>query len=106
MGTIFLPSNENILISNFELKHIYLYIIEMSLLYLRYIGTIFMLLESAKVKLMTFIKYLNKKHKTIKFNFQVFLAKCYTETKITISKQLYIANPRIYNNTFTVKQNI
>ena len=43
----------------------------MSLLYLRYIDDIFMIWKSTKTELMTFIKELNEKHKTIKFDFQI-----------------------------------
>ena len=56
---------------NFEAKHIYPYIKEMSLLYLRYIDDIFVIWKGTKVELMTFIKELNEKHKTIKFDFQI-----------------------------------
>ena len=43
----------------------------MSLLYLRYIDDIFMIWKDTKAELMTFIKELNEKHKTIKFDFQI-----------------------------------
>ena len=55
--------------ANFEAKHIYPYIKEMSLLYLRYIDNIFMIWKDKKVELMTFIKDSNEKCKTIKFDF-------------------------------------
>ena len=42
MGTICAPSYANIFMANFEAKHIYPYIKEMSLLDFRYIGNIFM----------------------------------------------------------------
>ena len=71
MGTICAPSNANIVIANFEAKHIYPYIKEMSLLYIRYIDDMFMTWRGAKSELMTFIKELNEKHKTIIFEFQV-----------------------------------
>ena len=57
--------------ANFEAKHIYPYIKEMSLLYLRYIDNIFMIWKGTKAKLMAFIKKLNKKHKVSKFDFQI-----------------------------------
>ena len=47
--------------TNFKAKHIYLYIKEMSLLYLRYIDDIFMIWKDTKAELMTFIKELNEK---------------------------------------------
>ena len=71
MGTICAPSYANIFMANFEAKHIYPYIKEKSLLYLRYIDDIFMIWKSTKVELITFIKELNEKHKTIKFDFQI-----------------------------------
>ena len=43
----------------------------MYLLYLRYLDDIFMIWKGTKAELMTFMKDLNEKHKTIKFNFQV-----------------------------------
>ena len=57
--------------ANFEAKHIYPYIKEKSLLYLRYIDDIFMIWKGTKVELITFIKELNEKQKTIKFDFQI-----------------------------------
>ena len=59
------------LLVNFEVKHIYLCIKEMSLLYLRYTDGIFMIRKNTKTELMTFIKELNEKHNTIKFDFQI-----------------------------------
>ena len=100
-GTTCAPSYENIFMANFEAKRIYPYIKEMSLLYLRYIDDIFMICKGKKAGLLTFIKKLSEKHKTIKFDFQIaprklhFLTQCYTKTKIKSSKQLYIANLQI-----------
>ena len=54
--------------ANFEAKHIYPYIKEMPLLYLRYIDNIFMIWKDKKAELMTFIKDSNEKCKTIKFD--------------------------------------
>ena len=71
MCTICAPSYANIFMANFEAKHIYTYIKEKSLLYLRYIDDIFMIWKGTKVELITFIKELNEKHKTIKFDFQI-----------------------------------
>ena len=48
----------------------------------------FMICKGAKAELIAFIKELNEKHKTIKFNFQISPRKI---ERIT-SKQLYIAN--------------
>ena len=71
MGAICAPSYANIFMANFEAKHIYPYIKEMSLLYLRYIDDIFMIWRGTKVELMTLIKELNEKYKTMKFDFQI-----------------------------------
>ena len=71
MGTIYAPSYSNIFMENFEAKHIYQYIKEMSLLYLRYIDDIFMIWKGTKAELITFMKKLNEKYKTIKFDFQI-----------------------------------
>ena len=71
MGTIYGPSFTNIFMANFEAYHIYSYIKEMSLLYLRYIDNIFMIWKDKKAELMIFINDLNEKHKTIKFDFQI-----------------------------------
>ena len=71
MDTICAPSYANIFMANLEAKHIYPYIKEMSLLYLRYIDDIFIILKGTKAELMTFIKDLIEKHKTIKFDFEV-----------------------------------
>ena len=71
MGTISFSSNANIFLVNFEAKHIYTYIKEMSLLYLRYIDDIFMMWKGTKAELMTFIKKLKDKHETIKLNLQI-----------------------------------
>ena len=71
MGTRCASSYTNIFMVNFEAKHIYPYIKEMSLLYLRYIRNIFMIWKDTRADLMTFIKELNEKHKTIKFDFQI-----------------------------------
>ena len=71
MSTICASSYARIFIKNLEAKHIYPYIKEMSLLYLRCIGYIFMICKGSKAELMTFIKELNEKHKTIKVHFQI-----------------------------------
>ena len=43
----------------------------MSLLYRRYIDDLFMVWKGAKAELMTFIKELNEKHKTFKFDLEI-----------------------------------
>ena len=111
MGTIRAPSYANIFMVNFEAKHIYPYIKEMSLLYLRYVDDIFMIWKGTKVELMTFIKEQNGKHKTIKFFLKFhqeklhFLTQCYVKTKITTSKQLNIANLQINKYSYRLNRN-
>ena len=70
MSTICVPSYANIIIANFEAKHMFPYIKEMSLPYVRYKGDIFIIWKGTKAELMTFIIELNEKHKTIKFDFK------------------------------------
>ena len=57
--------------ANFEAKHIYPYIKEMPLLRFGYIDDLFTIWKDTKAGLMTFIQNLNKKHKTIKSDFQI-----------------------------------
>ena len=111
MGTICALTYVNIFMANFEAKHIYPYIKEKSLLYLRYIDDMFMIWKGTKAELMTIMKELNEKHKTIKFDFQVslrkiaFLDAMLQKTKIATSKQLYIANLQINKHSYTLYQN-
>ena len=71
MGTTCTPSYANIFMTSFAAKHIYPYIKESSLLYLKYIDDIFMIWKGTKAELMTLIKELNKKHINIKYDFQI-----------------------------------
>ena len=110
MCTICTPSYAKIFMANFEAKHIYPYIKEISLLYLRYIDDIFMIWKGTKAELVTFIKELrNTKLSNLAFKFLqekfYFLAQCYTKTNITTSKQLYIGNPQINRHSYTLNQN-
>ena len=56
MGTECAPFYANIFMANSEVKHIYPYIKEKSLLYLRYIDDIFMTWKGTKAELRAFIK--------------------------------------------------
>ena len=110
MSTICASSYARIFIKNLEAKHIYPYIKEMSLLYLRCIGDIFMICKGSKAELMTFIKELNEKHKTIKVHFQI------SQRKIVFldimlyndenSKQLYIAKLQMNKHSYRLNQNV
>ena len=70
MGTICAPSYANIFMANFK-QNTSIHTLKRCLLYLRYIDDIFMIWKGTKTELMTFIKDLNEKHRTIKFDFQV-----------------------------------
>ena len=67
MGTICAPAYANIFMAQFEKQHIYSYIKNLSILYLRYIDDIFMIWTGTKQELLIFLEKLNSKHKTIKF---------------------------------------
>ena len=79
MDTICATFYANIFLANFEAKHIYPYIKDMSLLYLRYIDDIFMIQKDTTAELMIFMKDLKEKHKTVKFHHEKlhFLMQCY-----------------------------
>ena len=90
-GTVCAPSSVSTFMANFEAKHIYQYIKEVSLLYLRYIDYIFMIWKDTKSELMTSIKELNEKHKTIKFEFQIPPRKiAFLDTMLYKDKNYYI----------------
>ena len=55
----------------FEAKHIYPYIHGKSLLFLKYIDDIFMICNGTTEELILSIYDLNKKHKTIKFDYKM-----------------------------------
>ena len=61
--------------AQFEEKHIYPIIKDMSLLYLRYIDDVFIIWKGTEEQLITFIIELNKKDKTIKFEDEISLQK-------------------------------
>ena len=67
-GTIYAPFYANVFMTNFEAKHTYPCIKEMSLLYLRYIDDIFMIWTGTKGELMAFITEPNEKQ-----NYQIWL---------------------------------
>ena len=71
MGTICEPAYANIFMAQFEKQHIYLYIKNKSILYLRYIDDIFLILTGTKQELLIFLEKLNCKHKTIRFEHNI-----------------------------------
>ena len=64
--------------------------------------------KGTKSELVTFIKELNEKHKTIKFYFQIlskilhYLTQC--KTKITTSKQVYNVSLQMGKDSHTLSQ--
>ena len=68
----------------------------------------FMTWKGTKSELVTFIKELNEKHKTIKFDFQIlskilhYLTQC--KTKITTSKQVYNVSLQMGKDSHTLSQ--
>ena len=70
-GTICAPAYANTFMAQFEKQHIYPYIKNKSILYLRYIEDIFMIWTGTKQELLIFLENLNSKHKTIKFEHNI-----------------------------------
>ena len=75
MGSVCASSYANLFMEQFEEKHIHPYIKDMVLLYLRYIDDIFIICKGAKEQIITLTNELNKKHKTIKFEYKILLQK-------------------------------
>ena len=71
MGTICAPASANVFLAQFEAKHIYPYIHGKALLFLRYIDDIFMIWNGTTEGIILFMDELNKKHKTIKFDYKI-----------------------------------
>ena len=71
MGRVCAPAYANIFMDQFEKQHIYPYIKNKSILYLRYIDDIFMIWIWTKQELLIFLEKLNSKHKTIKFEHKI-----------------------------------
>ena len=71
MGTICAPAYANIFMAQFEKQHIYPYVKNKSILYLRYIDDIFMIWTGTKQELLIFLEELNSIHKMIKFEHNI-----------------------------------
>ena len=71
MGTVCALSYANLFMTQFEEKHIYLHFNDTPVLYLRCIDDIFIIWKGTKEQLITFINELNKKHKAIKFEYEI-----------------------------------
>ena len=70
MGTICAPNYANIFMGTFEKTYIYPYINQFSNFYCRFIDDIFFIWNGSVIQLQEFIKKLNNRHPTIKFNFK------------------------------------
>ena len=103
MGTVCEPAYANIFMAQFEKQHIYPYIKNKSVLYLRYIDDIFMIWTGTKQELLTFLEKLNSKIKQSNLNtiFQIaiyyFWTRGYITTRTTLYRQLSTENPLISN---------
>ena len=70
MGTICASNYANIFMGKFEKTYIYPYINQFSNFYCRFIDDIFFIWNGTVIQLQEFIKQLNNRHTTIKFNFK------------------------------------
>ena len=70
MGTICAPNYANIFMAKFEKTYIYPYINQISNFYCRFIDDIFFIWNGTVIQLQEFIKKLNNRHPTIKFDFK------------------------------------
>ena len=62
MGTIYALSDANIFMGKFEPKHIYPYITDKTIMYLRYIDDLFFIWKETKEEILSSIEDLHKKH--------------------------------------------
>ena len=69
-GTICAPNYANIFMEKFEKSYIYPYISQFSNFYCRFIDDIFFIWNGTVIQLQEFIKKLNNRHPTIKFDFK------------------------------------
>ena len=95
MGTICAPAYANIFMAQFEKQHIYPYIKNKSILYLRYIHNIFMIWTKIKQELLIILEDLNSKHKTIKFEHTISHNRIsFLDTLVYIYIYIYIERER------------
>ena len=95
MGTRCAPTYANIFMVDFEEKYIYPFINQISVLYLRFIDDIFMIWTKSENELENFIKDLNTKHPSIKFDFK------YSKDKIEILDTLVYIDQHKYQKLQT-----
>ena len=70
MGIICAPAYANIFMAEFEQKYIYSLIKDKSILFLRFIGDIFMVCTKSEKQLKDFLSELNQKHHSITFDYK------------------------------------
>ena len=70
MGTICARAYANIFMANFELKYIYPYRKDKTKMFLRFTDDLFMIWTGSEQELLDFMRDLNKKHSSIKFEFK------------------------------------
>ena len=70
MGTICVPNYANIFMGKFEKTYIYPYINQFSNFYYRFIDDVFFIWNGTVIQLQEFIKNLNNRHPTIRFDFK------------------------------------
>ena len=93
VGTICALVYANIFMVQFEAKHIFPNIHGKAVLFLRYIDDIFMIWNGTNEELILFIDKVNKKHKTIKFDYKMSTKQRHCRDKIETSfRQRYCQN--------------
>ena len=111
-GTVCVPSYANLFMLQFEEKHVYPYIKDMTLLYFRYIDDLLTIWKGTKEQLITFINELNRKHKTIKFEYEISSQKIpFLDTMVDKDKENHAKSERpsglknsiIYSQTLRLK---
>ena len=106
MGTIAAPSYATIYMGKFETQFIYPEIDSDCLFFARYIDDIFLIYTGGDTKLKQFLKDLNTKHDSIKFDYETSTKSiAFLDTLIYIDekdtyKLYFIQNPRIHTTTF------
>ena len=98
MGIICAPAYSNIFMANFKLKYIYPYTKDKTKMFLRFIDDLFVIWTVSEQELLDFMKNLNKKHPSIKFEFN------YSRTKIEFLDVLVYKNHKNMPQTVIYKK--
>ena len=96
MGTICAPAYPNIFMANFELNSIYLYIKNKTKMFLRFLDDLFMIWAGSEQELLDSMSDLNKKHPSIKFEFEHLQIKIEVLDVIVYKDQNNILQTTIY----------